>query len=150
MESVRSRAARRRWGYAVLGLISIAVLASACVALRLQAPERDQRDRTRARAALIAYFGHVRDGDWHLAYQQLDELSNCTEAEYVDFLKEQPRLRSFTVGAPAGPSSNIDGTFVTFPVDLTYANGKREGFDMDVGIDTDGIGPVDGPGWRSS
>jgi hypothetical protein len=97
--------------------------------------DRDQQDRTHARTALTTYFGHVRDGDWHRAYQQLDEDSNCTEAEYIDFLEKQPRLRSFTVGNPAGLHSNVDGTFVRFPLDLTYANGKRESFDMDVGID---------------
>jgi hypothetical protein len=113
----------------------------------MQATERDQRDRVHAHEALITYFGYVRDGDWHRAYQQLDEVSDCTEAEYIDFLKEQPRLRAFALDNPTGPDSNVDGTFVRFPVHLTYANGKRESFDMEVGIDTDGIGPVDGP-WR--
>lgn len=139
--------ARRRWGYAILGLISITVLVSSCVALRMQGTDQDQRDRVHAHDALITYFGYVRDGDWHAAYQQLDEDSDCTEAEYVDFLKKRPRLRFFTLGNPAGPHSNIDGTFVGFPVHLTYANGERESFDLEVGIDTDGIGPVDGP-WR--
>jgi hypothetical protein len=112
----------------------------------VQAVKQDQRDdRVHARDALITYFGHVRDGDWHRAYQQLDEDSNCTEAEYIDFLKEQPRLRSFTLGKPVGPNWNVDGTFVTFPVELTYTNGKRDRFNMEVGLDTDGIGPVDGP-----
>ena len=141
------RAARRRWRYAILSLIAATVLASSCVALRIQATERDQRSRVHAHEALITYFGYVRDGDWHRAYHQLDEDSDCTEAEYIDFLKEQPRLRAFALDNPTGPYSNVDGTFVRFPVHLTYANGKRESFDMEVGIDTDGIGPVDGP-WR--
>jgi hypothetical protein len=145
----RSGAARRRWGCAILSLISVTALASSCVALQVQGAEGDQRDRVHARNALRTYFRNVRDGDWHRAYQQLDELCSSTEAEYTDFIKEEPRLRSFTLGQPAGPYSNIDGTFVSFPVDLTYANGRHEEFEIEVGIDTDGIGPVDGPGCRS-
>jgi hypothetical protein len=112
-----------------------------------------QDDKKVARSSLSRYLNAVKSGDVSLAYRELciDALRTdppYSEQDHAAFLHEQPQIASFELGQ-ARESSGMDGTYVSFPVHLTYADGTMTGFSLDVGMETEGAKVCDGPGYRS-
>ncbi len=110
-----------------------------------QAAER--REQARARATLVTYLDLVRRRNWTKACAMQDEDSGLNDANCKEFLSSGSRLVIFDVGRVLRTGSGIDGTFITFVVSLTYADGSHEQIEMQVSPKVSGYPDtvLDGP-----
>ncbi|SCL33078.1 hypothetical protein GA0070624_4643 [Micromonospora rhizosphaerae] len=134
----------------MLALGSVICVLTCCGVLDLVGKANDRQDRRAARAALGGYLTRVEDGDYLAAYQQLcsDVLEDYPETEHVAFLRQQRAFVSYAIGDPT-ESSGIDGTYLAFPVSLTYVDGSADEIGLVVGLQTDGPKVCDSESWRS-
>ena len=145
MVLLRGRTRRRL----LLVLLSVACVLVCCGAFSWQGELNQRRDRSEAEAALSKYLERVRGTDYRAAYQQLcsDVLPEYTESGHAAFLREQRPFVSFSIGEPTR-STDIDGTYLTFPVRLAYADESTSVVWLAVSLEEGGPKPCDAYVWR--
>lgn len=149
LRSVVLLAGRRTRRRLLLALLSVACVLMCCGAFTWQGELNQRRDRSEAKAALSKYLERVRGTDYRAAYQQLcsDVLPDYTESDHAAFLREQRPFVSFSIGEPAR-STGIDGTYLTFPVSLAYADESTSVVRLAVGLEKGGPKVCDDYDWR--
>lgn len=132
----RSRRGLHRLLIAGLALLVLTLAFGGWIA---QSKAQERRQRSDAHAALTMYLQRVKHGDFRQAYGQLcsDVLYGYTEEDHARFLGSQPTYVSFDLGTPI-ESTGMDGTYLTFPVRLTHADGTTTMVRFAVGLQTDG------------
>ncbi|MEU4476348.1 hypothetical protein [Micromonospora sp. NPDC023888] len=133
----------------LLALLLVACLLVCWKAVAWQGELDQRRDLSEAEAALTKYLERVRGSDYGAAYQQLcsDVLPDYTASDHAAFLREQQPFVSFSIGEPT-QSTGIDGTYLTFPVSLAYADQSTSVVRVAVGMETGGPKVCDHYDWR--
>ncbi|BCJ67596.1 hypothetical protein [Polymorphospora rubra] len=110
---------------------AVCVVVASCYGCDTYTDYRQAVEVAEAERVLTTYLERVRDGDFRGAHELLcgDVLHDYTEAEHEEFLRRQPPLADFRLGEPDRWSS-LEGSFLTFGVDLTSRDGavQRLGF----------------------